>query len=94
MREFMEWAAFDHLKGIRMDRETFDILFANLCAFVIAPHTKSGKSKKLKDYMIWKPKEEKRVRSSKPIDPAKMQAWAQAFIAQQSAFGNVKKANG
>ena len=92
MREFIEWAAFDRLRGIRIDRETMDALFANLCMYVIAPHTKKGgKAHTLKDFMLWKPKEAKQ-RSRKPIDPTKMNAWAAAFITQQTMIGNVKRA--
>ena len=93
MREFIEWAAFDRIKGIRVDRETMDVLFANLCAWVIATHTKKGSNKKIGDFMVWKPrKEQRKPRGKTPIDHAKMQAWANAFIAQQTAMGNVKRA--
>lgn len=91
IREFIEWAAFDRLRGIRIDREAMDAMLAQIAYYTAAPHLKNPKSIKPVDLMLWKPKEQKRKRSRTPIDPAKMEAWMNGFIAQQSAIGNVKR---
>lgn len=97
--EFLQWAAFDNVRGIRVDRGILDALFAQLCAYVAAPNMKEKDRRQIKmeNFIMFKQPEKtgektkaKRKRSTTPMSKAAIDTFLGSWLPMQASIGNLK----